>query len=554
MESPQSFSGNLIISEILFDPDPPVGLPSFEFAEWYNPGDDTVNLTGWQWVVGDKLRRLTGGSVNPRSYVIVCSPAAAVSFKEFGTVIALESFPALLNSGGRISLINPGGSTVHTVDYSPARFSDILKASGGWSLELVDLEGYCNPAAWQPSADPSGGTPGRVNSQRITLPAPEPPMLVRAAGYDEKSFVLLFSGNLNQDQEMNNYSCRLMPGGFYATKMQAGEYGFPGLFFSWPDGLEEDMIYTLELEGSVADCLGQEALLRPVLLGFSRSPDSSAVVISEVLFDPGAGQVEFVEVYNRSERMIELNDLILARSDTLGHVISFSDHQPLSYWLFPGSFAVFTAEAGLFSEAWPVADPAVVAEREDMPSLTNGLSELILMDRDQKILDVVRYSPDWHYPYLEESKGVSLERIDFNISGAVQTNWFSAAASSGGSTPGSKNSCLSYTPETTTEKFSFSPSAGYAANAIDPIQIGVTYNFGGPGWFMKIEIFNCAGMPVREIFPFGSVQAEGVVCWDGLDNGQRLCPDGIYLVVVDYYHPAGQKGRWKKAYAILRTY
>ena len=76
-ESRSFLSGNLLISEIMFDPDPPVGLPVYEYVEWYNPGGDTVDLTGWQWAVGDKVRRVASGRIGPGGYVIVCPLAAA---------------------------------------------------------------------------------------------------------------------------------------------------------------------------------------------------------------------------------------------------------------------------------------------------------------------------------------------------------------------------------------------------------------------------------------------------------------------------------------------
>ena len=59
MDPPESLSfpgGSLLISEIMFDPDPSVGLPLYEYVEWYNAGADTVDLAGWQWVAGDKVR------------------------------------------------------------------------------------------------------------------------------------------------------------------------------------------------------------------------------------------------------------------------------------------------------------------------------------------------------------------------------------------------------------------------------------------------------------------------------------------------------------------
>jgi hypothetical protein len=544
----------ILISEIMFDPDPQVGLPPFEYVEWYNPGADTIDLTGWQWMVGDKVRRLSGGHINPGGYVIVCSPSAASAFRTFGDVVALESFPSLRNSGDRLVLLNPEGIAVHTVDYSPDAFTDALKANGGWSLELTDPINYCNALAWQPSVDPAGGTPGKANSQSIEVPETDVSMLLRAGGYDDQRFFLMFSGILDPANSMNNYSCSLMPGEIIVTRAAPPEYGFPGLFFQIPAGLDPGMIYTLEVNGNVKDCSGRNALVRPVLLGFPTKPDSADLIISEVLFDPLAGQSEFVEIFNRSQKVIELGDLILARADLYGNIIAFSDQQDLSYWLFPGCFAVFTADARMFSKAWPDADAAATAGRTDMPSLTNEESMLILMDAGQRVLDRVIYSPDWHYAYLEETKGVSLERIDFQTSGSNRENWLSASAASGFCTPGAKNSTASGPAADSKQQFYLDPTVGYSANLNGPVQVAVRYRFDEPGWFIRVNIVTSQGLPVKEIFPFGMAGAEGTIIWDGLDTGQRIVTDGIYLVVADYYHPTGKKGRWKRACAVLRNY
>lgn len=546
--------GSLVISEIMSDPDPPVGLPPYEYVEWYNGGADTIDLAGWQWIAGDKMRSVASGRVAPGDYVIVCPPAAVPAFSLLGQVIAMESFPALRNSGDRLVLLDPAGNPAHIVEYSPDQYADALKVNGGWSLELVDLSQYCNPLAWLPSSDPSGGTPGKANSQQVAVTLPEPPMLIRAAGYDQQRFVLLFSGILNPVIDMNNYSCTLTPGPTEALAAQPLEYGFPGLFFQLPESLDKGFIYTVEFNGTVSDCSGQHSRLRPVLLGFPSEPDSADVVFSEILFDPRTDQVEFIEVYNRSERVLETRDLIIARANTAGTIMSFSDQQEFSYWLFPGCYAVFTSSPNLFNKAWPMADPAAAAGRPDMPSLTNEESRLILMDRNQKELDAVIYSPDWHYPYLEETKGVSLERINPEESGTNRTNWLSASAASGYSTPGVKNSCALSPTLTLTNHFTLDPSIGYTTGFSDPVQLAVSYRFDEAGWFLRMNVVSGGGLPIREIFPFGLAGVEGIVSWNGLDTANRLVADGIYLVIADYYHPSGKKGRWNRACAIVRAY
>jgi hypothetical protein len=279
-------SSGLLISEIMADPDPPVGLPEFEYAEWYNSGADTLYLADWQWVVGDKYRRLTHGIIIPGGYVIVCAAAAAPAFRLFGEVMVMESFPALRNSGDRLALVNPAGIAVHTVEYSPDQFPDALKAGGGWSLELADPVHYCSREAWRPSVDRTGGTPGRANSQIIDAPIAGPASLLRAAGQDEGHFVLLFSGTLDPMQDPNNYACHLMPGAIHAFPAPAPGYGFPGLSFSLPGELDRNQIYTVEIEGPIMDCEGRPAIMRPASLGFPSPPDSAGVVITEIMFDP----------------------------------------------------------------------------------------------------------------------------------------------------------------------------------------------------------------------------------------------------------------------------
>jgi hypothetical protein len=542
----------LLISEVLFDPDPPVGLPSFEYAELFNPGPDTVDLAGWQWFAGGKVRPLPGGSIAPGGYAVVTSAAGAPAFRPFGQVLVVESFPALRNSGDRLAIINPDGIAVHTIEYSPVQFADALKANGGWALELADLQNHCSSAAWLPSTDPSGGTPGRANSQQLSIPAGEPARLLRAAGYDAGRFVLLFSGPLDPAVDVNNYAVTINPGGLQPAQAPAGEFGFPGLFINYPDMAAADTIYTINITGTVTDCSLRPSLLRPLPFGLPSAPDSADVVITEILFDPLPGQTEFVELFNRSERVVELRDLLVARADTTGLVTGWSDSQPLSFWLFPGCYAVIPADEALLRSGWPGMDPALLAARTDLPALTNGESRLLLLNRGQQVIDAITWSPEWHYPFLSETRGVSLERLDPALPGVLRSSWFSASADVGGSTPGAPNSCRS-PPETgTDDRFTLQPAAGFtSANGVTR-QVGITYRFGEAGWFLRIQVFDRSGVSIRELFPFGAAGPEGMAAWDGLDDAQCAVPDGIYLLVADYYHPSGSRGRWRRACAFSR--
>jgi hypothetical protein len=544
----------LLITEILYDPDPAILLPPYEFVEWHNPGRDTVNLSGWQWVVGDKVKRLTQGRILPGDFAIICSPAAAPAFSPFGPVIPVESFPTLRNTGDILSLVNAEGLVVHRVSYSPSQFTDPIKANGGWSLELADINHYCNPNAWMPALDPSGGTPGRMNSQQVDLPDSEPIILLRAAIFENNLMVLHLSGPTDPGLNMNNYSCLLKPGDIKALAVTAPNPGLTGLFFSYPTNIDRSLLYTVDLIGEVTDCSGREVIRKSVLFGFPSESDSSDVVITEVMFDPAPGQTEFVEVFNQSGKVIELGNLILARGDPDGTIIAYSDKQAESYLLFPDSYAVITDDPVLFTSGWPASDPSLVAVRSDLPSLTNAESSLILMTSFLKVVDFVKYSPDWHYPYLDETKGVSLERINYKGTGIQAENWFSASSASGFSTPGLVNSASLVIQESSDDHFSLINTLGYAENYPDKVLVAVNYQFDEAGWFFRLGVYNAGGLPVRELSPFGMAGINGMLTWDGLDDARRIAPDGIYLMVADYFHPSGKKGRWKRACAVVRAH
>ena len=76
--------------------------------------------------------------------------------------------------------------------------------------------------------------------------------------------------------------------------------------------LEKRILYTLSVTTDVQSCIGQ-----PVPQDFSFEfglPEKAAesdVVINEVLFNPADDGVDFVEIYNRSEKIIDIKELKL---------------------------------------------------------------------------------------------------------------------------------------------------------------------------------------------------------------------------------------------------
>ena len=163
---------DVVIDELMPDPDPVVGLPNSEWIELRNTSAFTIDLKDWILAKSTNLSSPSGPMpsyiLQPDSFVIVCTGSAVTGLQPFGHVISVTSFPSLSNAGDLISLISPQGTVIHAVNYTDAWYQNELKKDGGWTLEMTDTQNPCAGASnWRASTDPSGGTPGRKNSMTL---------------------------------------------------------------------------------------------------------------------------------------------------------------------------------------------------------------------------------------------------------------------------------------------------------------------------------------------------------------------------------------------------
>ncbi|BCU76447.1 CotH kinase family protein [Luteolibacter sp. LG18] len=108
-----------------------------EFIELYNPGDTSLDVSGWTlssavtYTIGATVSIPAGG------YLVICQDPATMLSK-FG-VTALGPWSGSLNSSGeKIVLKNAGGTTIDSVDYKVGFPWPTASAGGGSSAELVN--------------------------------------------------------------------------------------------------------------------------------------------------------------------------------------------------------------------------------------------------------------------------------------------------------------------------------------------------------------------------------------------------------------------------------
>lgn len=187
---------DVVLTEIMADPDPPVGLPPFEYIELYNRSPKWISLEGWSLQIGRSSRTLPGYLLRPGTYLVLSSAEGALALASYGPTLGLTSFPAVPNSGATITLSDPAGRLIESVTYSIDWYGDPTKKEGGWSLERRWVDWLCGgTTGWGASVADLGGTPGGPSSLRENT-APPPASVVQAY-YVSPSLYLHFSERMD---------------------------------------------------------------------------------------------------------------------------------------------------------------------------------------------------------------------------------------------------------------------------------------------------------------------------------------------------------------------
>src|SRR5690606_29503664 len=155
---------DIIINEIMANPNGVIGLPTVEYVELYNRSKETISLVGWSYESLTRTHTFTDGEIAPGGYLILGPKSDIVTFEPFGNFLPLSAWPPLVNNGTTLTLKNQYGTVIDEVSYQLSWYRDIKKRSG-WSLERINPQGFCLDADnWMASGDRRGGTPGGQNS------------------------------------------------------------------------------------------------------------------------------------------------------------------------------------------------------------------------------------------------------------------------------------------------------------------------------------------------------------------------------------------------------
>ncbi|MDR3327824.1 MAG: lamin tail domain-containing protein [Prevotellaceae bacterium] len=546
---PQTINRNdIIINEIMADPDPVVGLPNFEYVELYNRTQSPVNLAGWKISCGNSVGTVQQGEIPPHGFLLLCSASARSEFEQFGIVAQVSSFPNLTNSSGLLVLQTDNNQIITFTEYSDKWFgSDNFRKDGGFSLERIDTDNLNNSAEnWQPSQDTSGGTPCKQNS--VCKPNSDGvfPLLSAVSLMSNNSVALIFNKEMENStlSDVQNYFSQDLT--VVSAMPELPKNQKVTIVFS-PALAEND---TIEIFVKNLRCISDFALPDfSFEIALPQEIDANDLIINELLFNANTGVATFAELFNPSQKVLDLSEVFLTRwyngsLDTRRQVTT--EH----ILLFPQKYLLLSTDINSVCQAYGCDESALKIECV-LPSLPNSAGTLVVTKNDASIIDEFSYSEKMHQNFVSNPKGVSLERINPYLSTQDVNNWHSASFDQNYGTPSRQNSQYNITKTKSDKTFwleyeSFTPDNDGVYDILP-----LNYKFSDTGYSITANIYNPSGIKVRNLCSNAIAGHEGTIIWNGLSDNGSICHVGIYVIVIEAINTTTGKKIREKIVCVL---
>ena len=537
---PAAQFGDVVFNEIMADPTPVVKLPDTEFLELKNTSGFPINLKNWILEVNGKQKILLDKTMLPESYLIIGGTGSGSMLGSYGSCLEVPGL-SLANDGVNLKLFSNTTVLIDSFNYKPAMH---LKAfsDGGYSLEQIDPMRKCGlDSNWETSKSENGGTPGIENSVFRNNPDSVIPKV--------SSVVVLNPGRLDFGVSEIPDKVSITGSIFsYLPSLPAPDsilFDGKSLKYSiyFPKGaIKNGVNYDLIVNGLADECGNKSPVSHHEFWYYL--PKAGDLLISEVLFNPFPGGVDFVEIYNHSGRKVNMADVYLGSMDDSHKIKTIYPLAENSLVLFDAQYAAYTSDSKVLLNNYYSASPECIFKMEKFPAYNLDEGWVVLLNKELEIIDEVHYLESMHHPLIGDVKGISLERSSFSKDTNDPLNWHSASATVGFATPGYQNSAIDIEKKQS-EIVIFGPKI------FSPNDDGINDRFqiklfpGESGSVVNIRIYNENGLEIRRLANNLLISAQDVVEWDGTTENHQKAKLGIYIIRVEFFGLQSGKKQFK---------
>lgn len=520
-----AFSQNhdILITEILADPTPSIGLPEREYIEIFNNTENAISLKGFKLFYGNFSAFFPDSVLLPQTYYIVCRRGFELDFRNFGKVIALSNF-SLPNDGTLLIIKNQKDELVHYVDYKLSWYKNVV--DGGISLEMINPANAClSESNWAASKSTMGGTPGKQNSVSSSI---RDTSQSRFLSYSlvEKMLTVTFDKNLSTQFLLDKTNFDIIEGDLKIENVTFNPYKRNEFAVHLNATVDVGQNAVLRIK-TLEDCLGNIGEDLDVDFSNLLPAELGEILLSEILFNPKPGGEDFVEIYNNSGKSLNLKNWKIANVDEAGAIKDIKLLIGYDFKLLPKSHLAFTTNVAFLMQNYPKSGK--VLQVESLPAFNNDKGEVILLNQNSEEFDRFQYSEKMHHGLLVNPEGVSLERSSFE----KNSSWLSASEDAGFATPGADNS--QKLTDDLQDSFSAEPYIFNPYQGSDISKTFLKYKVTNPGIACNIDIVDKSGRHVRKLASNAILGTSGEIEWDGKGDSGQILPVGYYLFKISTY-------------------
>ncbi len=529
---------DILINEIMADPEPQVGLPQVEYLELFNRSNQPLNLDAWRLSIGTTTKEIPSFILKPKQYAIVTSVADSMTYPNNENTIYLKSL-SLPNTGTTIALYDSIGNLIHSVAYSPEQHYPDTKKEGGWSLELIDPANPCEVTNWKSSIAKKGGTPGATNSVSADNPDINPPIILRTRWIDSFHFKLTASETLDSTSINPYFLFSLTPPTSSISSVTFVKPLNQEILFTTNVPLDSLISYTLTITDTISDCAGN-SLNAPIsiVLGKPLMPSRSNIIINEILTNPFNNQTDYIELVNNSDKFFDLNKMILSYHSASSVTTTISLPK---ITINPHEYLLLSRKPKNLEEHYNIPYQERLITCENLPDFSSEAGSIVLSLANNPLvtIDSFNYSSELYPSLINSFDGVALERVNPLRATNETTNWQPAATNVQYGTPGYLNSQYCALPNGNGQLLIspkiFSPELPNLDHSVS-FKIIPSY----PGSFATLTIYNIDGRKIVTLISHELIGTENTYSWNGLNEAGNPSPTGYYYVILQIYTPTGK--------------
>lgn len=540
----------ILINEIMFAPigDEP------EWVEIYNASNDTVNLKNWQVSDASSKVIITKNDffLRPNEYLVLSKDSTILNFYPISSNVITLSLPMLNNSGDAVVIYDHTGTKLDSVYY----LGNWGKA--GTSIERVDLNEASNDSSnWAIPPDSIKATPGKENfSKRKNFDLKIQSLVAPSSiNYDESLNVNLTVQNVGLNQ-VNKFAVKVYKDLNFDSIPSENELILSRDFqivLNKKDSLltkfeisniepgENKLIFYIDL--SEDENLKNNIAMKKVDVSFPQN----CIIINEIMFEPLSGYCEYIELFNRSNKPVNLKNWKFNDMRSQAGKANFIPISSLDFIINPSEYLVLASDSTFyryFSNNDSLAFKFVILNKS--LSLNNDFDDIVITDLTGKIIDSVRYFSDWHSSIIVDRRGRSLEKVNPNLPSSERSSWMTSSSKIGG-TPGTKNTAyieLSQQPQIT-ETIRVSPNPfspdGDGFDDVCMISYHLPFNAG----ILNVKIFDSYGRQIKTLALNQFTARTGNLLWDGTDDAGKIARIGIYVILFEALSESGESFKQK---------